>query len=113
MEYTRINEQTYHLIVSDRRRPWILEIPEALQVRCRPFGVRNLRVFGESGIWKIAKERIGPRVTSLTQRKRCFTSVKTKFNKDPISLRLPRISKVYTKVDCEKVGYKLVLANSW
>uniref|UniRef100_A0A2H1V131 SFRICE_003592 n=1 Tax=Spodoptera frugiperda TaxID=7108 RepID=A0A2H1V131_SPOFR len=63
-----VNEQMYHLMVSNRRRPWILETLEALQVRCRPFRVRNLRVVGESGIGKIGKEGIGSPVTSLTQR---------------------------------------------
>uniref|UniRef100_A0A2H1W731 SFRICE_022975 n=1 Tax=Spodoptera frugiperda TaxID=7108 RepID=A0A2H1W731_SPOFR len=32
-------EQTYYLMVSNRRRPWTLETPEALQVRYRLFGI--------------------------------------------------------------------------
>uniref|UniRef100_A0A2H1X2Q1 SFRICE_003325 n=1 Tax=Spodoptera frugiperda TaxID=7108 RepID=A0A2H1X2Q1_SPOFR len=36
--YTPVYVQTYHLMVSNRRRPRTLETSEALQVRCRPFG---------------------------------------------------------------------------
>uniref|UniRef100_A0A2H1VWI8 SFRICE_025092 n=1 Tax=Spodoptera frugiperda TaxID=7108 RepID=A0A2H1VWI8_SPOFR len=78
-------EQTYHLMISNRRCPWTLETP--LQVRCRPFGIRNLRVVLESGIGKIGKGGIGPPVTSLRQRKHCFTSV---FGEAVVSLRSSR-----------------------
>uniref|UniRef100_A0A2H1VVI7 SFRICE_011242 n=1 Tax=Spodoptera frugiperda TaxID=7108 RepID=A0A2H1VVI7_SPOFR len=33
-----VNELTYHLMVSNRRRPWTLVTPEALPVRFRHFG---------------------------------------------------------------------------
>uniref|UniRef100_A0A2H1VLK6 SFRICE_019521 n=1 Tax=Spodoptera frugiperda TaxID=7108 RepID=A0A2H1VLK6_SPOFR len=38
--FTGVNDQTYHLMVSNRRRPWTLETPEALQYhsgRADPF----------------------------------------------------------------------------
>ncbi|KAF9808035.1 hypothetical protein SFRURICE_017207, partial [Spodoptera frugiperda] len=46
-----------------------------LQVRCRPLGVKNLGVVRKSGFGKLGRRVIGPLVPSLTQRKRCFTSV--------------------------------------
>uniref|UniRef100_A0A2H1VMY9 SFRICE_011392 n=1 Tax=Spodoptera frugiperda TaxID=7108 RepID=A0A2H1VMY9_SPOFR len=36
-----INELKDHLMVSNRRRTWTLETPEALQERCRPFGAKR------------------------------------------------------------------------
>uniref|UniRef100_A0A2H1W4V3 SFRICE_028050 n=1 Tax=Spodoptera frugiperda TaxID=7108 RepID=A0A2H1W4V3_SPOFR len=50
--------------------------------------VKNSRVVGESGIGKIGKRKvIGPPVTSITQRKYCFTSV---FCEAVVSLRSSR-----------------------
>uniref|UniRef100_A0A2H1WPX3 SFRICE_031116 n=1 Tax=Spodoptera frugiperda TaxID=7108 RepID=A0A2H1WPX3_SPOFR len=82
-----VNEETDQLMVSDCRRPWILETPEALQVRCRPFEVR-CRPFGAYKFNPFGGSRIiGPPVSSLTQRKRCFTPV---FCSAVVSLRSSR-----------------------
>uniref|UniRef100_A0A2H1VI85 SFRICE_033535 n=1 Tax=Spodoptera frugiperda TaxID=7108 RepID=A0A2H1VI85_SPOFR len=42
-------------MVSNRRRPWTLETPEALQVRYRLLRVRNLRVV----VWEWGWGRLG------------------------------------------------------
>uniref|UniRef100_A0A2H1W8X5 SFRICE_004389 n=1 Tax=Spodoptera frugiperda TaxID=7108 RepID=A0A2H1W8X5_SPOFR len=50
--YKPVNEHTDHLMVSNRRRP---RIPETLEYIGGLLEVRNLRVVGESVIWKIKK----------------------------------------------------------
>uniref|UniRef100_A0A2H1VP72 SFRICE_020183 n=1 Tax=Spodoptera frugiperda TaxID=7108 RepID=A0A2H1VP72_SPOFR len=49
---TPVNVPTYHLMVSNRRRPWTLETPEALQVRCRPLGSKEFKGCWGIGDWK-------------------------------------------------------------
>uniref|UniRef100_A0A2H1V910 SFRICE_013559 n=1 Tax=Spodoptera frugiperda TaxID=7108 RepID=A0A2H1V910_SPOFR len=50
--FSPLYSMTDQLVVSNYRRQWTLETPEAYQEHYWPLGVRNLRVFGESGIWK-------------------------------------------------------------
>uniref|UniRef100_A0A2H1VHC5 SFRICE_013735 n=1 Tax=Spodoptera frugiperda TaxID=7108 RepID=A0A2H1VHC5_SPOFR len=62
-------EQSYYLMASNRRCPWTLETPEALQVRYRLFGSQEFKgCCSGMGMGKIGKGGIGPPVTSLTQR---------------------------------------------
>ncbi|KAF9797443.1 hypothetical protein SFRURICE_005919 [Spodoptera frugiperda] len=39
-----VNEYTEHPMVSNRRRPWIPETPEALQEHCRSFSGLEFKV---------------------------------------------------------------------
>uniref|UniRef100_A0A2H1WPY9 SFRICE_027899 n=1 Tax=Spodoptera frugiperda TaxID=7108 RepID=A0A2H1WPY9_SPOFR len=83
-----VNEQTDHLMTSNRRRPWTPETPEALQVRCRPLGDRNLRVVGESGFRKIGKGE------ALKVRCRPFCELGIKGLLRNLNLSNPRIRKI-------------------
>uniref|UniRef100_A0A2H1V265 SFRICE_012065 n=1 Tax=Spodoptera frugiperda TaxID=7108 RepID=A0A2H1V265_SPOFR len=78
-----VNKQAYHLMVNNRHRSQSDARNTRYVYKCIAYflGVRNLRELGR-GV-------IGPPVTSVTQRKRCFTSV---FCEAVVSLRSSRPS---------------------